>query len=136
MAHKKEKLSDKVARGDFVFRRPARAGETPRTFADIYPQLASLDITVREVDGSRASRVVDHLSVSSTPGQVIDCRNPSCKGGGLFLDSDIDKAIRQALPTIDVSVKCRGVTRQRPRLVSCEHTFKIAGTMSYKAATH
>lgn len=127
----KDKISDRLRRGDFVFSRPGDPAKV-KTFGERYPNIAELEMTIQEF-GDLSKRFYPIRLGLEDRTQAIDCTNPNCNGGGFLFSADgLWKAVQEHQTTFKELHGCHGVTRQRPRVVRCTHGFEVTGTIRYK----
>lgn len=131
MSKPKEKISDHLAAGRFPFVPPIPR-EQAKTLADMFPSITDLEITVQEEGDPIEKFRPLYLGLQDNL-QPIDCSDPRCKGGGfLFFGEALRKAVAEGKTDFFEGHRCRGVTRQRPRVVQCSHRFIVTGKFRYK----
>jgi hypothetical protein len=131
MTKPKEKISDQLAGGRFVFLEPKSRSEVP-TFGDMFPAVADLDIVIEE-NGDPTERFSPRYMTLANTTEPVDCSDPKCKGGGfLFMANGLRNAIADRKAEFHEALRCRGLTRQRPRPIQCTHRFTVAGKIRYR----
>lgn len=131
----RDKLSNAIARGDFVFQRPPRPGEE-KTFEEIFPTVQDIDIHVEETGRDLRRPRDDYFSNRFVP-HVVDCTNPRCVKGGVILGLIIHEVIRENKTSFQDTKNCRGFEgspKGRRHHGDCDHKFKIEVTVTYKPA--
>ena len=128
-----DKLSQSMDRGDFVFQRPPRPGEE-KTFEEIFPTVQDINILVEETGDDLPRPHPERFSKHFVP-HVVDCSDPRCVKGGVFLGLIVHDVIRDRRTSFQDAKPCRGFRgspKGRRYHGACDHQFKIEISVTYK----
>jgi hypothetical protein len=132
---KKMKASD-------VYHETEHSFASKTSFEKTFPQIEQLSIEVVETEGIKhvdfsAFDKIKHRHIhtkESLPGEIIDCRNPNCREGGLLFSSILLKMIAEKLTEFQGTETCRGYEGSPKDLKSqsaCSHQFHFKVKIKY-----
>jgi len=111
-----------------------------RRFAEDFPSVADVRVEVTELsmEGEQTSvyTLGDQVGGPFALGMVsgfIDCSNPACFGGGLYIDSILHEMVREGRTTFESKAHCRGYEGTRTKKArDCLHFFHVKVALRYK----
>lgn len=107
-------------------------------FTEVFPQIANLRIQVDQVEaiwGQPRSPGPHVFSMDRQPGEVVDCQDPRCYGGGLQLGELLRDVVRQKRTELETSKRCcgyEGSPKGQRRYRNCLTLFKVRIQLTYR----
>lgn len=99
------------------------------SFAEAFPQITHLRVTITESDGG-----TDESSVYWTDGEFADCSNPLCYGGGVSIGTMLREMVRDRATDGEFTKLCKGHegSRKGRRIYrKCLHAFTVRIAVVY-----
>lgn len=99
---------------------------TPASFAEAFPGIGHFTIKIQQGDPVWGGNTDTdrQFSPASPPPAHVDCMNPNCRGGGLDLQTYLDRASRSLPAEIEEAVRCPGHERSQ-RARRCHIAFRL-----------
>lgn len=128
----REKLTDRIAKTDYVFRRKVDS------FEEAYPTIAKLHVEVTESQIGHGSSQCTRTFTERDFQHAVNCSNPPCYGGGVEIGWIIHDMVRDKKTDHEELKRCQGYEgspKGRRRIRNCFHSFRIKAHIEYKDNT-
>jgi hypothetical protein len=129
-------IKKRVKASDF-WSEPVTDALAPRQlWRDVYPQIETMRLEVRQGRGIRAPVAVPQIiTETSTYQRFIDCRNPLCAHGGMDIARHVHAAVSKRAHELEACEACcgyEGSPKGERRYGPCLTEFQLKGTVGYR----
>lgn len=115
-------------------------GTKTSSFAEAFPSIKSIEVSVREDEDMMWKMGQGHTSIfteSTLRGEYYDCSGRSCFSGGICIGDIIRDMVRSKETHRETSKRCQGYEgspKGRRKYRNCMHMFYVKVSIIYKDA--
>jgi len=130
LTQRREKASDVFKQGGYLLDQRA-------TFAEVFPEIQTLQLEVKELGKGCRSGSVRTYTHERFPGEFVNCSNSLCYNGGVSVAAVVHEAYRQRLTGHAVTRWCQGFNgspKGRKNYGPCTNEFQISLIITYRTS--
>jgi len=106
------------------------------SFSKAFPEIADLRVEVEESgEGVRGKLGHKVFTMSSLPGEYVDCSNPRCYNGGFHLGAILRSMVMTGKTELETTEFCQGYEgspKGRRKYRDCDNHFSVKVNLSFK----